>query len=592
VTAQPLTLSLSLAHQFPLASFTNCAALAAGATCTLSVSLAPAVNGPLTGTLQINGTAGNGSSIQALAYLLGYGQGSGALTINGATSPLNFGNVASGQSQQQTLTFTNSGSGALTIHRISSQPPFLATTTCGTTLVPTASCTVTLSYAPVYELTLGSSASPVRQDGGILTIESDAVTSPDALQLAGTATAMTAAQPASSSVLASYALSSSALTFSDTQIGDISPGQTITLTNSGTSTLHIASVVAPDDFTASSNCSTLLPPATCTISVQFTPGDIATQSLRTGTLEIRSDASDALEFVTLFGSSTPAPLVLTPTSLDFGSVNIGQNSQLSVTATNTSTSPITFGSLTITGPYTVSNGTCPASGTTLAAGAQCTLNITFTPATSGVQTGILSLSSSATQLPLTVALAGIGAGSGNTTPPASFTLTANGSSSAALTVTSGQPAAFTLTATPSNGFSGPIALTCSPLGSAPYASCSLLASTLTLGITSQTSTVTINTLTSSPQSSVRLAGIVLLSLITLTGMQFTRARRKVLTCALLVLTGVGTFGLNGCGGSSPAQTPPTNLLYTPAGSYQWKVTASSTSGPAISSSVVLTVTVQ
>jgi hypothetical protein len=91
---------------------------------------------------------------------------------------------------------------------------------------------------------------------------------------------------------------------------------------------------------------------------------------------------------------------------------------------------------------------------------------------------------------------------------------------------------------------------------------------------------------------VRLAGIVLLSLITLTGMQFTRARRKVLTCALLVLTGVGTFGLNGCGGSSPAQTPPTNLLYTPAGSYQWKVTASSTSGPAISSSVVLTVTVQ
>jgi hypothetical protein len=40
------------------------------------------------------------------------------------------------------------------------------------------------------------------------------------------------------------------------------------------------------------------------------------------------------------------------------------------------------------------------------------------------------------------------------------------------------------------------------------------------------------------------------------------------------------------------QPPPTNLLYTPAGTYQWTVTASSTSGPAISSSVVLTVTVQ
>jgi len=56
---------------------------------------------------------------------------------------------------------------------------------------------------------------------------------------------------------------------------------------------------------------------------------------------------------------------------------------------------------------------------------------------------------------------------------------------------------------------------------------------------------------------------------------------------------MGTLSLNGCGGGSPAaQPPPSNLLYTPAGTYQWKVTASSTSGPAISSSVVLTVTVQ
>jgi hypothetical protein len=280
--------------------------------------------------------------------------------------------------------------------------------------------------------------------------------------------------------------------------------------------------------------------------------------------------------------------------LDFGSVNVGQHSQLLVTATNTSSSPITFGSLTASGNYTVATGTCPASGAPLAAGAHCTLDVTFAPTSTGTQTGILSLSSSATQSPLTVLLTAIGVGTGNTQQqPASFTLTVNGSTSASLTVTSGQPAAFTLTATPANGFNGPIALTCAPLSSASYASCSLLASTLTLGSTSQTSTATINTVTSAAQSSVRLAGILLLSLITFGGTQFIRGRRKLPTLPLLILIGCAVLSVNGCGGAgSSAQTSRTNLLYTPAGTYQWNVTASSTSGPPISSSVILTVTVQ
>jgi len=76
-------------------------------------------------------------------------------------------------------------------------------------------------------------------------------------------------------------------------------------------------------------------------------------------------------------------------------------------------------------------------------------------------------------------------------------------------------------------------------------------------------------------------------------MPFARSRRKLPKLAILVLVSCGTFSLNGCGGgSSSTQPTPTNLLYTPAGTYHWKVTANSTGGPAISSSVVLTVTVQ
>lgn len=108
--------------------------------------------------------------------------------------------------------------------------------------------------------------------------------------------------------------------------------------------------------------------------------------------------------------------------------------------------------------------------------------------------------------------------------------------------------------------------------------------------TTRSSTATINTITSSPQSSERLAGILLLP-VALAAAGFSRGRRKLLGAALLVGLGSATLGLNGCGGG-PAQTTSSNLLYTPAGTYQWQVTASSTSGPAVSSSVTLTVTIQ
>jgi hypothetical protein len=589
ITTQPLALSLALPRQFPLAGASSCTTLAAGATCTLSVSLAPATNGPLTGTLQITGTPTSGAPIQSLAYLLGYGQGSGLLTITGAGSPFNMGNVTSGQSTQQSITLTNSGTGPLTVRRIVTQPPFFATSTCGATLAAKTNCSVTLTYAPIYQLAPGSSDSAIHQDTGLLTIESDAASSPDTIALDGMATAITTAQPSTSSLIGSYTLSTSALTFSSTQVGNASDTQSLTLTNSGTTTLHIGSIVTPPDFAATSSCATLPPAATCTLSMQFTPGEQSSQQLRTGELEIRSDSNNALEFITLLGGSTPSTLTLKPTALDFGNVDTGQSTQLPITVTNTSNAAITLGSLTVTGAFTATSGTCPAPGAQLAAGAQCALTVTFAPSSAGAQTGTLSLASSATQFPLNVSLSGTGVAN-TTVPQPSFALTVNGSTAASLTMASGQPAAFTLTATSANGYSGPVALTCDPLGSAPYATCSLLASTLTLAGNAQNSTATINTITTSPQSSERLAGILLLPL-ALLATQHARKRRKLSHPALLLVFALAALGLSGCG-RGPAQSPPSNLLYTPAGTYQWRVTASSTTGPTINSSVVLTITIQ
>jgi hypothetical protein len=599
LTQQSMDVSLELPRQFLLAAPGGCETLAAGATCNFSVSMLPVTNGSLTGTVLASGTFADGSGsgsgpVEALGYLLGYGEGSGALSVASAAlpnGPLNFGQVASGQTVQQNVTLTNTGSGPLTIRRLTSEPPFLSTSDCGAALDGGASCTVSVSYAPVDEVAVGGGTSAPRQDTGSLVIESDAVTSPDVVQLAGSAEAVAVANPASSAVLAAYDLSESALTFASTPEGNVSAAQTVMLTNTGTATLHISSVLVPTDFSASSTCGTLLPGNACSINVQFTPGDLTQAAIRSGTLEIRSDAADALEFVSLMGGATAPPLTLAPTSLDFGTVDVGQTNKLSVSVTNVTSSPIVLGGVTAIGEYSADLGTCAGGGRGLAAGASCTLEVTFAPADIGALSGVLSLSSNATQIPLTVSLSGTGVAAPPPTP--GFTLAVNGGDSASATVASGAPASFTLTATPAGGFNGPVALTCAPVGSAPYASCSLLASVLTLD-GAQSSTATINTITSVSDSKRELwMGLLLLpvALLGLGGAVRGRRRRLPVICLMLLLS-VGLAGMTSCGGNAAPQQPAKGLLYTPAGTYQWTVTASSTSGPQITSSVTLTVVVQ
>jgi hypothetical protein len=623
--------------------------------------------------------------------MLGFGQGSGALSITSSAlvpnTALNFGQVQSGETQQQTLTVTNTSTAAVEVRRITSAPPFLSTSTCGTELAASATCAITLTYAPVDAVTTANLGP--RQDNGQLTIESDAAASPAALALTGSVTPIVASAPNSGSVLATYSLTQGALTFPNTSVGDVSTPQTVTLTNTGTQTLEVSGMLAPADFSVASACQTLLFGQSCTIAVRFTPGNGSTAAVRTGTLEIQSNAANSLEYISLLGASVAAPLTVAPTALDFGTVAVGTSDQLGVTVTNTSATPITFISATTdAAAYSVGEGTCPADGSTLAAGASCTLDVTFAPTASGTSTGTLTLATDATQLPLTVALTGTGVSgqlqvtpaalafgtiavgspanltltllnagtaiagniatsitgadaaefavtvpcsspslapnqgcnltvtftptstaaasatlnitgseagtplavplTGSGTQPGSFTLTVNGGSSASATVKSGSPASYSLQVSPSNGFTGAVALTCTPVTPAEYASCSLLASSLTLTNGPQTSTVTINTITSASGSVARraaaLAGILLL----LPWWRRRTRRRWMVTAWAAVAALTVMAALNGCGGGPKAST----LRYSPAGTYQYQVTASSTSGPAISQTVTLNLIVQ
>jgi hypothetical protein len=105
---------------------------------------------------------------------------------------------------------------------------------------------------------------------------------------------------------------------------------------------------------------------------------------------------------------TGTALTASPSSESFGNENVGStSSSQSVTVTNPGSSAVSMSSIGVTGPFGESNN-C---GTSLAAGASCTVSVSFAPTAAGAATGTLSVNSSAPGSPLTVALSGTGVSS-------------------------------------------------------------------------------------------------------------------------------------------------------------------------------------
>jgi hypothetical protein len=360
------------------------------------------------------------ATITGLNFVQGYGIGTNAITITGNLSPgriLDFGQVPSGQSSPQVLTVTNTSSGSLsavantvTLHRITSQWPFLSTSTCGVTLAVNQSCTVTISYSPLNQVLPGTVTPVATSDTGTLTLESDAISGPDLIYLAGTATPTAVTAPSNTAPLVGFTASQNSLTFPDTAIGFASAPQLVMLANTGNTVLHIVGLTASTDFavTGDSNCAVLVPGASCLLTVTFAP-QISAQpgSTRVGSIEISSDSSASLEFLSLIGTASPSTLLFQPGALNFGVSLVGSTVTLPLAITNAGTSAAVFNGVTTTGDYAVT-GNCPTVGSSLAPNANCTLQVDFTPTASGLRTGTVSIASSVSATPLTAALTGTG----------------------------------------------------------------------------------------------------------------------------------------------------------------------------------------
>src|SRR5438067_6966673 len=129
-------------------------------------------------------------------------------------------------------------------------------------------------------------------------------------------------------------------------------------------------------------------------------------------LSLADNAGGSPQIMTLSGNGTAPGVGLAPTSLGFGNQPLATTSApMTVTLTNTGTAALTINSFAASGDFAATStgaSACLTSPATLAAGANCTINVTFTPTALGARTGTLSVADDAGGSPQTFPLSGNG----------------------------------------------------------------------------------------------------------------------------------------------------------------------------------------
>ncbi len=186
------------------------------------------------------------------------------------------------------VTLSNSGTARLDLADIQASGDFTETTTCGTYLKPGANCTLSTVFTPS---TTGTRL-------GAITLNDNAPANPQVVALVGTG------------LEASATLNPSSLTFVRQKSGTTSAARNVTLTNNGDAPLTITSITTTAEFSQTNTCGSFVNVAkSCTISVKFAPSATGVQ---TGVLSVLDNAGNLGQDVALSGTGTAADAVATP----------------------------------------------------------------------------------------------------------------------------------------------------------------------------------------------------------------------------------------------------------------------------------------
>ena len=353
--------------------------------------------------------------------------------------------------------------------------------------------------------------------------------------------------------------------FGTEPVGSTSGVQKFVWTNNTLFPVLVSIAATSGDYSITANTCTgnVAVLGSCEIDVDFTPAAIGT---RPGTLSVTSNTGTLT--ATLTGNAV-TPLTVTSASLAFGKVDVGASVAQTVTIANVTNNILALPALAASGNFAVAS-TC---GTTIAANGSCTVSVTFTPSSTGPQTGVLNIGATA-----------VAPSNGGSAPVLQTQLSGTGvdfteaiGPSSAQTV-AGLPTTATSTTSPLAGFANGITVTCTT--TAPASTCTLAAGgfipanpvtdAVTITTTSQYTVVGYGGLGAFGNSRRDLA---LTLLAAATGIFLLRKRRSAARLPYglsLLLCGLACATLlTGCTGKDPAQ----NASYTPPGTYTYTVSA-------------------
>jgi hypothetical protein len=292
-------------------------------------------------------------------------------------TPLNVGTT----SAPQTVTLTNMQGVALNISSVVASGPYGESDNCvsSSPIAPGGTCTLTVAFTP----TAGGTQT------GQVTVNDDA---PNGFQVVN----MTGSGTAPAATLAPTSLRFTALT------GSSSAAKAVTLTNSGFGPLTITSITASGDYSETDNCvgnSPIAQGASCKINVTFSPtvtGNVA------GTITIYDNGVNGAPHRIPLSGTGQLTIAVSPATLTFPSTAVGNTSAAQyVTVTNNATTAQNI-AWAAGGDYSAVAGGATPCGSTLNAASACTLSVTFSSTTNGLNgtiKGGLAVRDTATGVP-------------------------------------------------------------------------------------------------------------------------------------------------------------------------------------------------
>jgi hypothetical protein len=171
----------------------------------------------------------------------------------------------------------------------------------------------------------------------------------------------------------------------------------------GNVTVSSVTVQGSDFKLTSDTCPTVYPPYLgCGPEITFTP---SATGLRTGTITVVDSDPTSPHIATLQGIGVSnGQGALSVTSLNFGTQSVGTTSAAqNVSLTNSGTGTLTLTGIAASSQFTETSN-C---GSTLKAGATCTISVQFAPTLLGIIDGSLSVQDDGLGSPQVAALAGI-----------------------------------------------------------------------------------------------------------------------------------------------------------------------------------------